>query len=83
MDNVEILEICGIIIMFFAVVLMYVAWRNERWRKQAHRDSMELLARIDKAQEEARKRASEIWTDVNETRREKAEVIKHPIDFQH
>lgn len=69
------MELFGIGITFLTGVLTYLAWWNGRWMKQAHRDSMELLVRIDKGQEEARK-------EMADARRQMADTMKHLADLQ-
>lgn len=87
------MELFGIGITLLAGVLTYLAWWNGRWMKQTHRDSMELLVRIDKGQEEARKEMADARRQMaealkqlgdaqQESRREMADTMKHLADLQ-
>lgn len=64
------MEFLGLAITLLAGVLTYLAWRNGQWMKQAHQDTIEVLVRIEKGQEEARK-------EMAEARKEMAEAIRH------
>ena len=35
----ELLEICAIIIIICAGVILYEAWKRDRWIKELHKDS--------------------------------------------
>lgn len=64
----------GIAITLLTGVLTYLAWSNGRWMKLAHKDSIEILARMEKGQGEARSEMAQI-------RREMAEAIRHLGDL--
>jgi len=64
------MEFFGIAITILAAVLTYVAWNNGRWMKQAHKDTLTILVRIEEGQAEARK-------EMAEARKEMAEAIKY------
>lgn len=53
------MEVFGIAITLLTGLLGVLAWRNGRWMKQAHQDSLALLAHIQQSQEEARKMAQQ------------------------
>jgi predicted NBD/HSP70 family sugar kinase len=64
------MELFGIAITILAAILTYQAWNNGRWMKQtnkdtqnwtkqAHQDTIEILARIEQGQQEARKEMAE------------------------
>jgi len=82
------MEFLGSAITPLAGVLTYLAWRNGQWMKQAHQDTIEVLLRIEKGQEEvgkevveARKEGAEARKEAAEARKEMAEAIRHLADL--
>ena len=75
------MELLGLAITLLAGVLTYLAWRNGRWMKQAHQDTVEVLVRIEKGQEDARKETVEVRKQMAEARKEMAEAIRHLADL--
>lgn len=49
------MEFLGLAITILAGVLTYLAWKNGRWMKQSHQDTIEILKRMEEHQTEARK----------------------------
>jgi len=56
------MELFGVGVTIFAAVLSiltgvltFQSWRNGRWMKQSHQDTLTILDRIEKGQEEFRK----------------------------
>jgi hypothetical protein len=75
------MEFLGLAITLLAGVLTYLAWRNGQWMKQAHQDTIEVLLRIEKGQEEVGKEAAEARKEAAEARKEMAEAIRHLADL--
>jgi hypothetical protein len=60
-------EVFRIVIGILTGVLTYVAWRNGRWMKQSHQDTLTILNKIDQGQTEARKEMAEVFRKMDET----------------
>jgi len=75
------MELFGIAVTLLTGILTYLAWTNGRWMKQAHQDTLEILARIEKGQEEVRREVNETRREMAEARREMAEAIRHLGDL--
>ena len=70
------MELFGVAISVLTGVLTYLAWRNGRWMKQSHEDTMAVLERMEKGVVEARKEMAEARKEVAEARKEVAEARK-------
>jgi len=53
------MEFFAIPISILISILTYLAWRNGRWMKESHQDTMAVLDRIEKGHTEARKEMAE------------------------
>jgi hypothetical protein len=53
------MELFGIAISVLTGILTYLAWRNGRWMKESHQDTMAVLDMIEKGHTEARKEMAE------------------------
>ncbi|MBI4549214.1 MAG: hypothetical protein HY707_14630 [Ignavibacteriae bacterium] len=60
------MELFAVAITVLSVILTYQAWWNGRWMKQAHQDTLSLLAKMEMGQEEGRKEVAEVKKDVAE-----------------
>ncbi len=63
------MEFFSIAITVLAAILTYQTWKNGRWMKQSHEDTLALLERIEKGQER-------IGKGQEEARKEFAEALR-------
>jgi len=64
------MEFFGAAITLLTGLLGVLAWRNGRWMKQAHHDSLALLAHIQQGQEEARRYIADFIVSESEKTRQ-------------
>lgn len=80
------MELFGIAVTALAAILTYQAWKNGRWMKQAHQDTLSwmkqahqdtlnVLERIERGQAEARKEAAEGFRRMDETLKEISHLV--------
>jgi len=76
-------EIGSYIIGFFSFIITVLtgvltaqAWNNGRWMKLAHQDTLDMLGKMERGQEEARKEMAEARKEMAEARKEMAEAFK-------